>query len=70
MDIVSARASLLNASQVRDASALDPYAFTRDAYFQRRKFLIYDSRPPLDDLFDAFDEEFDDEFDKEALDVH
>ena len=74
LDIVSARASLLGASQVRDASALDPYAFTRDAYFQRRKFLIYDSRPPLDDLFDAFDEEFDeefdDEFDKEALDVH
>ncbi len=58
VDVVSARAELLSATDVRDSSALDPYAFTRDAYFQRRKFLIYDGDPPLDDLFDEF-EEFD-----------
>lgn len=60
VDVVSARASLLSASDVRDASALDPYAFTRDAYYQRRKFLIYDGRPPLDDLFGDFDDDFND----------
>ena len=65
LDIVSAREDLLGASNVRDASALDPYAFTRDAYFQRRKFLIYDGDPPMDDFFDDFDEEFDEEFDED-----
>ncbi len=59
LDVVSKRAALLSASDVRDASALDPYVFTRDAYYQRRKFLIYDGQPPLEDLFDEFDE-FDD----------
>ena len=62
VDAISTRADLLSATDVRDASALDPYAFTRDAYFQRRKFLVYDGRPPLEDLFDEFEEfeEFDD----------
>jgi phospholipid-binding lipoprotein MlaA len=65
LDIVSAREDLLAASDARDASALDPYAFTRDAYFQRRKFLIYDGDPPMDDFFDDFDEDFDEEFDED-----
>jgi phospholipid-binding lipoprotein MlaA len=55
-DIVSARADLISATQVRDASALDPYAFTRDAYFQRRKYLIFDGDPPVEDFFDDFEE--------------
>ena len=61
VDIMSARAELLTASDVRDASAIDPYAFTRDAYYQRRKFVIYDSAPPLDDFFDEFEEYDEDE---------
>ena len=56
LDAVATRAALLTASEVRDATAIDPYAFTRDAYFQRRKFQIYDGAPPLDDFFDEFDE--------------
>jgi phospholipid-binding lipoprotein MlaA len=56
VDIVSARADLISATKVRDASALDPYAFTRDAYYQRRKFLIFDGDPPVEDFFDEFDE--------------
>ncbi len=56
VDAVSTRAELLSATDVRDASALDPYAFTRDAYFQRRKFLVYDGQLPLEDMFDDFDE--------------
>ena len=62
LDIISAREDLLAASDVRDSTALDPYAFTRDAYFQRRKFLIYDGDPPMDDFFDEFDEDFDEEY--------
>ena len=56
VDIVSARADLISATQVRDASALDPYAFTRDAYYQRRKYLIFDGDPPVEDFFDDFEE--------------
>ncbi len=56
VDAVSTRAELLSATDVRDASALDPYAFTRDAYFQRRRFLVYDGQLPLEDMFDDFDE--------------
>ena len=57
LDLISVRAEALSASDVRDASALDPYAFTRDAYYQRRKFLIFDGDLPEDDLFDEFDDE-------------
>ena len=56
LDVVAQRADLLAATQARDATALDPYVFTRDAYYQRRTFQIYDGQPPLDDLFEDFDE--------------
>lgn len=62
VDVVNTRAQLLSASRVRDASAIDPYAFTKDAYFQRRKFLIYDGDPPIEDFFDDFgDDDWEDE---------
>jgi phospholipid-binding lipoprotein MlaA len=47
--VVSARADLLSASKILETAALDPYAFVRDAYLQRRRNLVYDGRPPLDD---------------------
>lgn len=56
LDVVKTRAGLLTTTELRDASALDGYAFTRDGFIQRRKYLIYDGEPPLDDLFDEFDE--------------
>lgn len=58
VDIISARADLMSATRVRDSSALDPYAFTRDAYYQRRKFLIFDGDPPVEDFFDDFEDDF------------
>ncbi len=64
VDVVQTRANLLVTSDIRDASSLDPYSFTRDAFLQRRKFVVYDGQPPLEDLFDEFDEfgsEFEDE---------
>ena len=52
LEMVNTRAELTDVIELRD-QALDPYAFTREAYLQRREFLIHDGNPPLD----AFDEE-------------
>jgi phospholipid-binding lipoprotein MlaA len=46
LDIVDTRADLLGASRVLDQAALDPYAFMRDAYLQRRRSQVYDGNPP------------------------
>jgi len=46
---VGIRAELLAASNILQTAALDPYEFTRDAYLQRRRNLVYDGKPPLDD---------------------
>ncbi|MCG6965144.1 MAG: VacJ family lipoprotein [Chromatiaceae bacterium] len=46
LDVVDTRADLLNASRVLEQAALDPYAFVRDAYIQRRRDLVYDGNPP------------------------
>lgn len=43
---VGIRADLLAATRVLQIAALDPYAFTRDAYLQRRRNLVYDGNPP------------------------
>jgi len=50
--VVSRRASLLDASRVLETAALDPYEFVRDAYFQRRRSLIYDGNPPRELEYD------------------
>ncbi len=41
------------------ANAFDPYIFVRDAYLQRRQYLVYDGDPPLPD------EDFEDEYSEE-----
>ena len=46
LDLISRRANLLEKSEIRDAAALDTYAFTREVYLQRRTNLIYDGDPP------------------------
>ncbi len=46
--VVVARADLLEASQILETAALDPYEFVRDAYLQRRRNLVYDGNPPDD----------------------
>ena len=40
LDLVDTRAGLLRAGDLLDQAALDKYAFTRDAYLQRRRSLI------------------------------
>jgi len=55
---IDIRAGLIKASNVLDETVPDKYAFVRDAWKQRREFLIYDGHPP-DDFSE--DELFDDE---------
>ena len=59
LEIIDTRANLASAARIRDQSAFDPYVFTREAYRQRRTFLVYDGNPPLDD-FDEDDEDLED----------
>jgi phospholipid-binding lipoprotein MlaA len=41
------------------SAAIDPYAFTREAYLQQREYLIHDGNPPTED-YDALFDELDD----------
>lgn len=52
---IDKRSQYLPASDLLDEAALDPYAFMRDAYLQRRKNQIYDGNAPMNDAY--FDEE-------------
>lgn len=54
------RTELLDAKDIIDDASLDPYAFTRDAYLQRRESLVNDgavSDKPATDGFEAVDDE-------------
>lgn len=43
---IDLRARLLDAGRLLEAAALDKYQFTRDAYLQRRRNLVFDGNPP------------------------
>ena len=54
--LVDLRARLLSA-ELLTKDAYDPYITLREAYLQRRRYLIYDGDPPEDDdLYDDFPE--------------
>ncbi|WP_085318091.1 MlaA family lipoprotein [Derxia lacustris] len=44
--LISIRAELLDTTKLLDNASFDTYAFTRDAYLQRRRSMIYDGNPP------------------------
>ena len=46
LQLVNQRANLLAATGMLDDIAFDKYVFTRDAYLQRRRSLVYDGDPP------------------------
>lgn len=48
VNLLNRRSRLLEASNVLDQVALDPYTFTRDAFLQRRQNAVYDGYPPDD----------------------
>lgn len=54
INVINKRANLLEATNIRDEAAVDPYIFTREAYLQRRKYLIYDGNPPPEGYDDIF----------------
>ena len=53
LSAIDTRSQLLDATRLRDESALDTYIFTREAWRQRRTHLIYDGDPPLEEFDDA-----------------
>lgn len=64
--ILDRRTQLLDASDILGNASLDPYAFLRDAYLQRRASQVQDGLVPVDLLDGAFD---DDEFEPADEDV-
>jgi len=58
LNAINTRANLLEATRFVEEAALDPYTFTREAFRQRREYLIYDGNPPSSG-FDEFIEEED-----------
>jgi len=46
LNLIDTRADLEAASRVLDQGAVDPYAFVRDAYLQKRENAVYDGNPP------------------------
>jgi phospholipid-binding lipoprotein MlaA len=46
VDVVDTRANLLGAEKFLETAAVDRYSFLRDAYLQRREYLINDGHPP------------------------
>ena len=47
LKFIDRRSQYLPASDLLDEAALDPYAFMRDAYFQRRNSQIHDGNVPM-----------------------
>ena len=43
---IDLRAQALSAGAIVDTAALDRYLFIRNAYLQRRQYLLYDGKPP------------------------
>lgn len=54
LGVINKRAEVLEATRLRDEAAVDPYIFTREAYLQRRNYLIHDGNPPVEGYDDIF----------------
>lgn len=46
---IDTRADLISTKNVVDEASLDSYDFLKNAYLQRREYLIHDGNPPLED---------------------
>lgn len=49
LQVINARASVLDVTNLLADVALDPYSFVRDAYLQRRQSQVYNGEPPEED---------------------
>lgn len=61
LNVINLRANLIEATNIRDEAAVDSYTFTREAYLQRRNYLIHDGNPPTEGYEDIFDYPADEE---------
>jgi phospholipid-binding lipoprotein MlaA len=58
VDVVSVRAELLSLEKTVDEIATDKYSFIREAYLDRRHYLVHDGAPPEEEsLYEGLDEE-------------
>lgn len=56
--VTSVRAELLSLEKQVEGISTDQYAFVRDAYLDRREFLIHDGNPPTDEsLYEGLDDD-------------
>jgi phospholipid-binding lipoprotein MlaA len=58
LDAIDTRAKLLKTEKILDEAALDPYVFLREAWLQRRNYLVNDGAVNHDDEFFNEDELF------------
>jgi phospholipid-binding lipoprotein MlaA len=65
VNFIDTRADLLGATRLLQMAALDPYVFTREAYLQRRRYLVYDGNPPPEEYEDTAPESDGEANDKE-----
>ena len=56
VQFIDNRTELLTASDLVDEASLDPYAFMRDAYLQRRASLVQDGLVPKEPINDDFED--------------
>ena len=68
LELVDMRASLLAAESTL-GSAYDRYGVMRDAWLQRREYLIFDGDPPAEEIEEFFDDAEDDVDDAAAPDA-
>lgn len=61
LGVINKRAQVMEATRMRDEAAIDPYVFTREAYLQRRNYLIHDGNPPAEGYEDIFNFENEEE---------
>lgn len=57
--VIDRRADLLAAGDILEGAALDPYVFIRDAFLQRRQYLVHDGNPPPQEGENDFWDELD-----------
>ena len=56
LQYIDLRAQLADVGDLLEQAALDPYAFQRDAWLQKRQNDVYDGNPPVDDAAEAEDD--------------
>ena len=60
VDVVSVRAELLSLEKTVDEISTDKYSFIREAYLDRRNYLVHDGQPPEEEsLYEGLDEDED-----------